>query len=198
MHVQFTCLTCGAPLVKDTRQRVNCTKQCPPTLETRFWCRVDKDGPIPSHVPNLGKCWVWVGLCDPDGYGRIHVIGRFGLRKRDYRAHKIAYMLEHGGPPPASTPFITHLCDNGKIGCVRPSHLMADTHEGNMRGLVERGRSNKGERHWHAKVTESDVRRIRALYASGSMRYIDIAQMYGVSKGTVLSIVRRINWGHVA
>jgi hypothetical protein len=29
------------------------------TLEERFWEKVDKNGPVPAHRPELGPCWVW-------------------------------------------------------------------------------------------------------------------------------------------
>jgi hypothetical protein len=28
----------------------------------RFWAKVNKDGPIPEHCSELGKCWVWKQL----------------------------------------------------------------------------------------------------------------------------------------
>lgn len=27
----------------------------------RFWEKVNKDGPIPEHQPELGPCWEWTG-----------------------------------------------------------------------------------------------------------------------------------------
>ena len=30
-------------------------------LIAKFWDRVDKDGPVPAHVPHLGPCWEWTG-----------------------------------------------------------------------------------------------------------------------------------------
>ncbi|MBU6428993.1 MAG: hypothetical protein KGR26_08285, partial [Cyanobacteria bacterium REEB65] len=29
------------------------------TVIQDFWAQVDKDGPIPSHRPDLGPCWIW-------------------------------------------------------------------------------------------------------------------------------------------
>lgn len=37
----------------------------------RFWSKVDKDGPIPAHKPELGQCWVWTASKNNAGYGRF-------------------------------------------------------------------------------------------------------------------------------
>jgi|SRR5580658_5854190 hypothetical protein len=28
------------------------------SVEERFWSKVDKNGPVPSHRPELGQCWI--------------------------------------------------------------------------------------------------------------------------------------------
>ena len=28
------------------------------TLAERFWAKVNKDGPVPEHRPDLGPCWI--------------------------------------------------------------------------------------------------------------------------------------------
>ena len=113
-------------------------------LVERFWKKVDKDGPTPAHCPELGPCWCWTAGRSRFGYGRFQMDGRARY------AHVVAYLLTYGEPP-AETPFITHLCDGGNIGCVRPSHLKPDTAAGNMRQMVERGRSASGDRHHFRK-----------------------------------------------
>ena len=40
-------------------QRRGDPRAAPSTLEERFWRKVDKNGPIPEHRPELGPCWVW-------------------------------------------------------------------------------------------------------------------------------------------
>ena len=36
-------------------------------LGERFWSKVDKNGPIPSHRPELGPCWIWIARRDRYG-----------------------------------------------------------------------------------------------------------------------------------
>ena len=40
----------------------------------RFWSKVDKNGPVPAHCPELGPCWVWTGE-KRKGYGRLKIDG---------------------------------------------------------------------------------------------------------------------------
>jgi hypothetical protein len=77
-----------------------------------FWSKVVK-GPY---------CWEWQGNTKPYGYGS------FSIKNRTYRAHRIAYMLEHGSIPPGLV--IDHTCRNTK--CVRPDHLRAVTQRVNV------------------------------------------------------------------
>lgn len=55
----------------------------------------------------------------------------------------------------------------------------------------------KGVGHWKAKLSETDVREMRADYASGGVSYGDLALRYGVKKTTVASIITRRIWKHI-
>lgn len=41
------------------------------TLEIRFWKKIDRNGPIPAHCPELGPCWIWTAYKDEHGRGRL-------------------------------------------------------------------------------------------------------------------------------
>ncbi|MGW2520519.1 HNH endonuclease signature motif containing protein [Streptomyces sp. NPDC001617] len=88
-----------------------------PTVEERFWAKVDKNGPPPAQRPELGPCWVWTGSTDQKGYGRFYD----GSRSR--KAHDYAFGPIADGLEP------DHLCRNR--ACVRRSHLEAVTHREN-------------------------------------------------------------------
>ncbi|OSC38747.1 hypothetical protein [Mycobacterium decipiens] len=49
-----------------------------------------------------------------------------------------------------------------------------------------------------AKLTEDDVRAIRADYAAGRWGVGDLAYIYGVTQSTMSSVVRGHTWRHVA
>lgn len=48
-----------------------------------------------------------------------------------------------------------------------------------------------------AKLTEDDVREIRADYAAGRWCIKDLADIYGVTQPTMSAVVHRRTWRHV-
>jgi len=94
--------------------------------ERLFWSKINKNGPIPEHRPDLGPCWVWTGYVHPEtGYGQ------YGLRKGTRLAHRIAYEYEVGPIPKGL--HLDHLCRRRE--CLRPAHLEPVTPRVN----IERG-----------------------------------------------------------
>jgi hypothetical protein len=89
-----------------------------PGLEKRFWAKVNKDGPLPPHCPELGPCWLWTGSVNAMGYGKISHGGRGA---GNAYSHRVSYELAHGPIGPALV--IDHLCRNH--GCQNPMHLEA-------------------------------------------------------------------------
>lgn len=158
----------------------------------RFWSRVDKDGPIPEHAPELGHCWTWKGALDK-GYGRIRIRGHG--KPHNERAHRVGFFLEYGRWP---EPCGCHKCDNR--ACVRGAHVFAGTRAENSLDMYAKGRSRKrsirGEAHVNAKLTTADVLAIRAAYAAGESQR-SIAERFGVTQWPVSAIVRRQRWAHV-
>lgn len=196
-RVQLTCVGCEQPFSLPpsmARTRRFCSQACrfPGTPEERFWSRVDKNGPIPDPqtYPGLGPCWIWKGWTTDDGRAWFTFDGRLRL------APSFAYIATYGAIPPES-PYVTHLCDGGFIGCVRPSHLKADTQAGNMAGAVERGRTERGERHHNAKLTDADVLAIRAAYVPRKVTQQALADEYGVSDSVICEIVTGKAWRHL-
>jgi hypothetical protein len=61
---------------------------------------------------------------------------------------------------------------------------------------VRHGTEVRGVQHPGHRLTEDDVRAIRARAADGESR-TSIAVDYPVSQGTVSRIVRRVKWRHV-
>lgn len=95
-----------------------------PTVEGRFWAKVDR--------ADAAACWVWTGYRDRHGYGEFHKTVAPKQRKK-IRAHRMAYELLVGPIP--NDCELDHLCRNK--ACVNPSHLEPVTHAVNMRRYSE-------------------------------------------------------------
>ena len=78
-----------------------------------------------NKPPRSRLCWEWTGA-NSRGYGYIVI------RKKTWRAHRVAYVVEFGSIPTGLV--IDHICRNK--ACVNPDHLEAVTQETNVnRGL---------------------------------------------------------------
>jgi len=102
----------------------------------RFWKRVNKNGPVPEHRPDLGPCWLWMRKRgEPcDGYGS------FKFRGQRFQAHRIAVRLVRGRIRLLWEP--DHLCL--RKGCVNPAHIEEVPHGVNVRrGILARDGGEK-------------------------------------------------------
>ncbi len=123
-------------------------------------------------------CWLWTACSDKDGYGKIQKDGE------KCSAHRISWELSHGEIPDGL--HVLHKCDTP--ACVNPNHLFLGTIQDNNADKLCKGRVSSGERHGRAKLSESDVRAIRA---DRSMTNLALALRFGVSKSLV-GIVKNV------
>lgn len=137
-----------------------------------------------SNFVRTDGCWEWKGTIDGYGYGVMD-----HNRKR-YRAHVLA--LEFDGRPVPEGMQGCHDCDNRK--CVRPSHLYPGTPKDNYQDAVSRNRNTKGEKHGHARLTESDV---KAMRMTSGLSFAEIGRRFGVSRPTAARVVKGTSWRHV-
>lgn len=87
---------------------------------------------------------------------------------------------------------VLHECDNPS--CVNPGHLKLGTYADNTSDMMNRGRCpNLGSGCHLAKLTENDVREIRARIENGESQR-PIARDYGIHQGTVSKIARGQTW----
>lgn len=134
-------------------------------------------------VLRVNDCWLWRGYCDASGYGSIKINGK------PMAAHRAAYLAAFGEIPDGA--IVRHRCDRPL--CCNPTHLETGTHADNVRDRVIRRRNAVGERASKAKLTESQVRVIRA--STEPLR--TLAQRYGVTSDAIQAIRYRRSWKHV-
>ena len=155
-------------------------------LESKFWSRVDKNGPVPAHCPDLGACWLWTGILSPEekrGFLKIS-------DKRKQAAH-VSWFVHKGEWPKL---LICHRCDNPT--CVRFEHLFEGTQSDNMRDAAAKNRRPFGKTCLSAKLDEDRVRDIRRESASGASIQ-NLAIKYGINWVTVQKILTRKTWRRV-
>lgn len=118
----------------------------------RFWSKVNKDGPVPTHRPDLGACWLWLAATDGRGYGAFSDDNR-----RVVKAYAWAWVQEHGAVPDGLE--LDHVCR--VKACVRPSHMEPVTHGENVRrGRLARTHCGRGHDLANARIRPRDGARI--------------------------------------
>lgn len=134
-------------------------------------------------------CLPWpFPLDSKSGYGQITVSGRH------YNAHRYICELAHGTPPSPQHE-AAHSCGKGHLGCVAPRHLSWKTAAENQADRLLHGTDMRGQKHWAAKLTDQNIREIRALSCSFSRTHL--AKAYGVSATSISYIVMRKTWSHI-
>lgn len=159
-----------------------------PMDETRFWSKVDK-----SAGPD--GCWPWLAsVIKPSKLAEIPY-GQFGLAGATYKAHRVAYAMHHKMQLPASV-IIRHTCNNGV--CCNPEHLITGTQLLSCPDKMIACRRNavRGEKAGMAKLTDDQVRAIRAARAQGKILSA-IAIEFGISISTAGKICAGQLWTHV-
>lgn len=136
----------------------------------------------------MGDCWLWMAGCRGDGYGAFTVAD-----KKQVGAHRYSYVLAHGEIPEGMV--VMHSCDEPR--CVNPAHLSLGTNAENSADAARKGRRLPGSRNHQSKLTEDQVREMRAKYAAGGVPQRELAAEFGVSGALVSFIVTRKAWKHI-
>lgn len=148
--------------------------------EALFWNKVKKSS----------ECWEWTGSINQHGYGNFRSRTFF---PNDILAHRIAWHIYHGGPPPKGIG-VLHKCDNPK--CVRFDHLFLGDQFSNMRDCSSKNRHKgmTGKKHPFNrkgfKISRSDAEMIKIDHRT----QIEIAASYGISRTMVSKIKNGYHW----
>jgi hypothetical protein len=188
----------------------------PPLLQKhidRFHSRVRRGEP--------DECWPWLRGRFADGYGG------FKVGKQTMKANRVAYFIANGIDPgqlqvchtcdnpsccnPAhlflgdTSANITDAVEKGRIAFPtgsrhytrrRPDLMELRRGDGHWTHKMPE-RTSKGENNGAAKLTEQDVRSIRALHGAGGVSCESIARKYGCGGETIRLIVQRRTWKHI-
>lgn len=135
------------------------------------------------------ECWPWIGYSPDDGGG----YGRVTIRGIGFIAHRVAYFIATGKDPEEMR--VCHSCDNPP--CCNTAHHFLGTDGDNMRDRTQKGRSPKGIKNGRAKLTEAQVREIKAMLASKQFSQQEIADRFGVNQTMIGFIHRGVQWSHI-
>lgn len=176
-----------------------------PIINRRGWCSshyhrwLNHGDPLGGRAPdgsgvafiksitneNIDDCLFWPFGKNSQGYGIVTWENRKSL------AHRVVCELFHG-PSPQEGMYARHLCGNGHLGCCNPQHLAWGTPTENRADAKGHGVVPCGENHVRNKLTENDVRRIRSLV--GKKTQFELADMFGVTRSGIQSILRGKSW----
>lgn len=133
----------------------------------------------------LIDCILHQGRKDTDGYGKIRI------NKKDKSAHRHAYELSYGPIPKGM--IIMHICDNPP--CVNPKHLQLGTHQMNAMDRHLKQRDCRGSKQHNSKITEKDVKYIRAM--RGIKTQMELANELGIKQSQISAIQLKQWWKHI-
>lgn len=153
------------------------------TAAVRFWSKINRNGPAPSHVPHLGNCWLWTGCVHIEGYGH------FWYKKTVRQAHCVMWLETNGVIPDGLE--VLHRCD--VRNCVRPDHLELGTSLENNRQREERGRGNqqRGEKCGMTKYSDEIVHKARALYKPKIFGHRAVGEALGIPASSVPYLIHK-------
>lgn len=126
------------------------------------------------------QCTLWPFGKATSGYGVVWHEGESKI------APRVALIL-HSGEDPEEMVVAHGECHNRL--CVNPLHLRWATRQENVADMERDATRLRGEKCAYAKLTEDDVREIRAMSASG-VKGKEIAQQFGISYNYALRISR--------
>lgn len=149
------------------------------TIAERFWAKVDKHGPVPSHCPKLGRCWVWTAA-----KAGVLNYARLVVNKKLVPGTHVAIYIATGKWPVLKA---LHKCDNA--GCVRFSHLFEGTQRQNLEDMAKKHRTT-------AKLTATEVTEIISKTAQGHSQR-KLAEEYNVHQTTISHIVSGKQWKQI-
>jgi len=142
-----------------------------------------------NKVNKTDSCWIWLGAKQTSGYGRFYN----GDLNKVIGSHQFSYLYFIGQIPNGIN--VCHNCDNPS--CVNPNHLFLGTQKDNLKDMFKKGRGRKlntyksGTKHFKAKLSQKDIKRIRNLYNTGELNSYELGDIYNVHRTTINRLIRK-------
>lgn len=138
---------------------------------------------ILNRSTQVDECLIWNGCLNSDGYPRMMLKGNSNIK-----VHRLVHELSSGQD--INGLVVRHSCDNPL--CINPKHLSSGTPADNMLDRDSR------DRHGASKLSHQKVREIRKMFElNPKLKSPTVAEQFGISPRTVLSIKHRNHWKNV-
>lgn len=111
------------------------------------------------------------------------------FRGKTWKVHRLVWWAKRG-PIPSGIQ-IRHSCDRPQ--CCNVDHMSLGTALDNSNDKLAKQRQTRGRAHWSNKLSEDDVRMVRA----SPKRHSELARQLGVSAEAIIRIRQRKCWRHV-
>jgi hypothetical protein len=143
-----------------------------------------------SHIEKTDTCWLGKYAPNTKGYTNI------GIGNMIYRFHRIMLFWSDQSQTAkfkdGENWQACHTCPNKH--CVNPAHLYWGTPQDNSNDSIKFGTQIFGERCPRAKLTEIQVKEIRAKYANGNITQRQLSIEYGVNPPAINNIINGRRW----
>jgi predicted nucleic acid-binding Zn ribbon protein len=166
------CAVCGSVVAAHSK---TCSRECAAELRFRTHARQRLVDLTRRH----GRCWIFAGDHDADGYGSLRI------GKLDYRTDRLSWELHYGSVPPGLVVY--HSCDNR--ACWRPEHLFLGVADPAVEGHVT-------ERVTPHRPSLQEIVEIRADRQRG-ITYRALSEKYHLSESALRGIVQRKHYQEV-
>ncbi len=142
------------------------------------------------HIDKTDTCWLSKYRIQEKGYTSTSVGSKI------YKFHRVMLLWSD---QTKITEFndtknwlACHKCRNRH--CVNPDHLYWGTPQDNSNDAIKEGTQVFGERCFRAKLTEIQVKEIRAKYANGNITQRQLSIEYGVNPSAINNIINGRRW----